>query len=56
MTTFEQFLIDFELAFRPRSLRLRIEIALLCFGLCAIAELRNFCRSIRTMGRHPRHE
>jgi hypothetical protein len=56
VTTFEQFLIDFEWAFRPRSMRLRVEIVLLCAGLWAIAELRNFCRSIRAMGRQPRHE
>lgn len=56
MKTFQQFLIDFESTFVPRSQRLRVEIVLLCLGLGAIAELRNFCRSIRTMGRHPRHE
>ncbi|MEO8003666.1 MAG: hypothetical protein ABI771_02085 [Betaproteobacteria bacterium] len=56
MTTLNEFLIDFESTFCPRSVRLRIEIVVLCFGLCAIAEMRNFCRSIRAMGRHPRHE
>jgi hypothetical protein len=56
VTTFEQFLIDFEFSFRPRTARLRMEIVLLCAGLCTIAELRNFCRSIRAMGRLPRHE
>jgi hypothetical protein len=56
VTTFKEYLIDFELTFAPRSRRLQLEIVLICLGLWAIAELRNFCRSIRTMGRRPRHE